>query len=118
MVTWKISSLPNFADENEVFKTFRSAFRLWEKHASIAFKFTLDAADIDIFFMADEHGDRMPFAARDNAHAFYPDQGGNIHLRADVQWAFDRPPGEFRAPIQTSLPFKSYSRILSIKRPL
>ena len=53
--------------------------------------------------MADEHGDRMPFAARDNAHAFYPDQGGNIHLRADVQWAFDRPPGEFRAPIQTSL---------------
>lgn len=95
-MTWSISSLPDARQENLIFKIFQSAFRLWEKHVSVMFKFTLEKADIDIFFMADEHGDRRPFLGLDNAHSFYPDEGGNIHFRADVQWAFDGPPGERR----------------------
>ena len=60
---------------------------------TLTFKFTQELADIDVYFMKDEHGDRMPFGGRENAHAFYPDEGGNIHFNADVQWTFNQPQG-------------------------
>ena len=74
------------------------SFQIWSSHANIDFMASgpFDPeVDIDISFLPAQHGD-MDFDGKDGslAHAFYPRNGGDIHLDEEEEWTTNSPEGK------------------------
>jgi len=63
---------------------------MWSEASALTFEETGDLADIEISFVAGEHGDGLPFDGPGflHAHAFYPAAGvgGDLHFDEDETW--------------------------------
>ena len=88
---------PDFPWSTQV-SEIRRAFDLWAKYIPLRFVRTYGTPDIEIKFAVQDHGDGHPFDGPSRgggvgttlAHAFYPIDGGDIHMDDDETFtAFD-----------------------------
>ena len=89
VVTYAVRHFPVTAltDPYSLFQVVSKAFSLWQKHTDLRFEYSnSDEVDIELYFLGNQHGDRMRFDNVTVAHAFYPEEGGNIHLSANHNW--------------------------------
>ena len=76
----------------DVDKAIVKAFSMWQKASNLVFtRINSAPADIEISFSKDEHGDGEPFYGEGPilAHAFFPKDGGDMHVDDSENWTVD-----------------------------
>jgi len=94
-LTYRISKYPSTdrLSKEDVDKTFRKAFDVWEKFTNLKFEEQKSGkVHIDIRFEKRNHGDDDPFDGEGGtlAHAFFPIYGGDAHFDDEEYWTVDR----------------------------
>jgi hypothetical protein len=103
-LTYAIREIPANLQMPVVQATLAAAFGVWAAATPLTFTLVNQAMehDIDIRFVAGEHGDGAPFDGAGSvlAHAFYPPPNGgrlagDMHFDASEQWVINFAPGGF-----------------------
>ncbi|XP_053674638.1 matrix metalloproteinase-24-like [Anopheles nili] len=88
-LTYRVSKYSQWLEPKVVDREIAKAFSMWSRHADLSFKpKKAGPAHIDIRFEKDEHGSHEPFDGPGNelAHAFMPENGGDIHFDDTEHW--------------------------------
>ncbi|KAL9982919.1 hypothetical protein ACROYT_G005033 [Oculina patagonica] len=92
-ITWNIVDWSVQLSNNDVNNTLTKALRIWAEVSPLVFRWVdpPTVADIAFKFVTGNHGDVKAFDGPGNAvaHAFYPDNGGDIHFDDDENWTID-----------------------------
>ncbi|CAK9297285.1 unnamed protein product [Gordionus sp. m RMFG-2023] len=90
-IRYRISKYTQRFAKDKIDNEIKKAFDLWAKYSNLTFKQMIDETKhihIDIRWEKGDHGDGTPMGgpALVVAHAFYPDEGGEVHFNDAEVW--------------------------------